>query len=151
MPLIGDVDKYMAGGTTVAALYAGAVKVWPLAPAAADRTATWRPEAPNVLHLVIDGGTDFPPVDSVFTVAVAAYTGGTLTHPEYPLGVSVPGRDSEINWRHSQFGEITMTVAGTAFNGQKVTNGIAVQEFAGRTLRLTTAASARVTLIELVA
>jgi hypothetical protein len=32
MPVIGDVDKFMAGGATVTALYAGAVKVWPLAP-----------------------------------------------------------------------------------------------------------------------
>jgi hypothetical protein len=35
MPLIGDVDKYMVGGTTVIALYAGAVKVWPAQPSPA--------------------------------------------------------------------------------------------------------------------
>jgi hypothetical protein len=150
MPLIGDVDKFMAGGTAITALYAGDAKVWPLGPAAPDRTATWRLDTNGVLHLIIDGGADFPPENTSFTVLAYLFDGLLGQSQNWALGKQSTTLEAEMTWHHSGFGDMTMTVANNAYLGSKVTNSIAVRDFPGRILRITTTNGGRVTLIEVV-
>jgi hypothetical protein len=150
MPLIGDIHKHMAGSATVTALYAGAVKVWPAGPppVTADRTATWRLEPTGVLRLVIDGGTDFPPENMTFTVAVDVFTGDVSQHQGWSLGTNSTSADSQVTWHHAGFGDMVMTIANTAYAGGKVTNSVAVRDFSEHVLRITTVNGGRITLIE---
>jgi hypothetical protein len=147
MPLIGDVDKYMAGGTAVTALYAGTVKVWPLAPPLPGRTASWRQDANGKLHFIIEGGADFPPASTTFTVAVVPFT-GTLAHGNYTLGTNGIAPNPEMYWHNTGFGDLVMAITPTAYNGGVVTNTAATTGWGGRTIRVTADGSSRATLIE---
>lgn len=147
MPLIGDVDKYMAGSATVTALYAGSVKVWPLAPPLPDRTATWLQDTNGKLHFIIDGGADFPPTSTVFTVAVIPFP-GTVAHGNYTLGTNGIAPNPEMYWHNAGFGDLVMAISPTAYLGAVVTNTIATSQWGGHTIRVTVDGSSRATLIE---
>lgn len=149
MPLVGDVAKYMAGGATVTALYAGAVKVWPLGPQA-DYTAGWTEQSNGALHLLIDGaGHNYPTGAGMqITVAVPAWT-APLMHPEYRLGVAAASGLAQMYWRVFPGGqEVPLLLNSAAYGGAPVTNQIATAAFAGQVLRLTFAIGAQITLIE---
>jgi hypothetical protein len=147
MPLIGDVDKFMAGGAAITALYAGDAKVWPLGPPAPDRTATWRQDANGVLHFLIEGGADFPPASTTFTVAVVPFP-GTVAHGNYTLGTNGIAHNPEMYWHNTGFGDLVMAITPTAYNGAVVSNSIATSQWGGHTIRVTVDGSSRATLIE---
>jgi hypothetical protein len=148
MPLIGNVDKYMAGGATVTALYAGDAKVWPLGPQA-DYRAGWTEQPNGALHLLIDGGgSTYPTTDGgQVTVAVPAWT-APLMHPEYRLGLAAPNGLAQMYWGYPSGQEVAVLLNSAAYGGAPVTNQIATAAFAGQVLRLTFAVGVHVTLIE---
>jgi hypothetical protein len=119
-----------------------------LDPPAADYTAAWQ-QAGGVLDLVIGGGTDMPPENTVFTVAVAPITGEPVANPGWALGVGSDTLDAEITWHHDTYGDMAMPIQGTAYLGAKVTNSIAARDFPGRKLRITTIMFGMISLIEL--
>jgi hypothetical protein len=147
MPLIGDVDKYMAGGVAVTALYAGAVKVWPLVPAA-DYAMVWRQDPSGALVLTVQSERTAAPISGTKTFNVPPFT-ETLTHPEYRLGVAQSSGLAEIIWHRTDGAhDVRIFIATGAYLGAPVTNGVAVSDFAGHVLRFTFTTGPQVSLIE---
>jgi hypothetical protein len=151
MPLIGEVDKYMAGGTAVTALYAGAVKAWPLVPAA-DYTTVWTQNPSGALVLTVQSDGTNAPTSGTKTFYVPPFT-ETLTHPEYRLGVPQTSGLAQIIWHRTDIAtnDVTVFIGTAAYHGVPVTNSVAVSDFAGHVLRFTFTFGPQINSIEAVA
>jgi hypothetical protein len=141
MPLIGDMDKYMAGGTAVTALYAGAVKVWPLGPPEPDGTAHWSGGGASALELVVDGIDGYTPGRYVIAVDGNA---PSVNNPGWTLGNAGVSSESGMRW-----GSPTSVSVSIRTTPQRVwTNAEAVAEWAGNLVAFTVNNSRIVTAVE---
>jgi hypothetical protein len=141
MPLIGDVDKFMAGGTTVTALYAGAVKVWPLGPPQPDGTAHWVGGGSSALEIVVDGINGYTPGRYVIAVDGNPPASG---HPGWTLGFAGVLTESTMRW-----GSPTSTAVRITTTPPRMwTNAEAVAEWAGHLVAFTVNNTRTVTAVE---
>jgi hypothetical protein len=137
VPLIGDVDKYMAGGTTVAALYAGAVKVWPLGPPEPDGTATW--EQPYELKLIISGTDGY----TQGTYVIAVDPAPALLHADWSLGAIGTTATSRL-W----FGSSGTVAAQFALDPARVVRNDEAATWGGHLVAFTVNNLRRITAVE---
>jgi hypothetical protein len=141
MPLIGDVDKFMAGGAAITALYAGDVKVWPLGLPEPDGTANWAGGGYNALDIVVLGVDGYTPGRYVIAVSADA---PTIDNPGWTLGTSGVSTESDMKWGSSASSPVRIRTTPP----RMWTNAEAVAEWGGHLVAFTVNNARTVTAVE---
>jgi hypothetical protein len=141
MPLIGDVDKFMAGGAAITALYAGDAKVWPLGLPEPDGTANWAGGGYNALDIVVLGVDGYTPGRYVIAVSADA---PTINNPGWTLGATAPTAESRMRWGAPTSSPVYIRTTPP----RMWTNAEAAAEWAGNLVAFTVNNSRVVTAVE---